>query len=125
MSHKIHLANIILVVITMSYSNSQSTVNTTSSTLLAQVRQIILSQLKAYSVQVYLVGSHARGTARPTSDIDVGISPKEPLPTGVLAQVREALFESTLPVNVDLIDLSQTDEQFRQQILPEAIVWKD
>jgi len=35
--------------------------------------------------------------------------------------MREALFESIIPVTVDLVDLS--DEDFKQQILPEAIVW--
>ncbi|KHD05249.2 hypothetical protein PN36_27110 [Candidatus Thiomargarita nelsonii] len=88
---------------------------------LAQVRQIILDHLKDYSVQLYLFGSHARGEARPTSDIDVGILPKAPLPIGLLAELREALFESLIPVTVDLVDLS--DEDFKQQILPEAIVW--
>ncbi|OQY54860.1 MAG: nucleotidyltransferase domain-containing protein [Candidatus Parabeggiatoa sp. nov. 2] len=108
----------------MSLSDSQSTADTSSANL-ALVRQIILDKLKGYSVQVYLFGSHARKNARPTSDIDVGILPKEPLPIGVLAEVREALFESTIPVNIDLVNLSQTDEIFKQHILQEAIVWND
>jgi len=95
----------------------------TSSANLVQVRQIILQHLKDYSVQLYLFGSHARGTARSTSDIDVGILPKAPLPIGILAELREALFESIIPVSVDLVDLSYTDEDFKQQILKEAIVW--
>ena len=90
---------------------------------LAEVRQIIFNYLKDYSVQLYLFGSHARGDARPTSDIDVGILPKAPLPIGLLAELREALFESLIPVTVDLVDLSQSDEEFRQQILLEAIEW--
>ncbi len=102
--------------------NSYSTAETVSANL-AQVRQIILDHLKDYSVQVYLFGSHARGDARPTSDIDVGILPKASLPIGLLAELREALFESLIPVTVDLVDLSQTDEDFKQQILQEAIVW--
>jgi len=95
----------------------------TSSANLVQVRQIILQHLKDYSVQLYLFGSHARGTARSTSDIDVGILPKAPLPIGILAELREALFESIIPVSVDLVDLSYTDEDFKQQTLKEAIVW--
>jgi predicted nucleotidyltransferase len=95
------------------------------STNLALVCQIILEKLQNYSVQIYLFGSQARGNARPTSDIDVAILPKEPLPMGLLAEVREALFDSVIPVQVDLVDLSQAEENFKQQILREAIEWKD
>jgi len=44
---------------------------------------------------------------------------------GLLSEIREALFESTLPVTVDVVDLSQTNEQFKQKVLSEAILWKD
>jgi len=100
----------------------QSTADTASANV-AQARKIILDHLKDYPVQLYLFGSRARGDARPTSDIDVGILPKAPLPTGLLAELREALFESLIPVTVDLVDLSQTDEDFKQQILQDAIIW--
>lgn len=67
----------------MSLSDSQSTET------LYLARQIILDKLKNYSVQIYLFGSHARGDARPTSDIDVAILPTESLPIGLLSEVRE------------------------------------
>jgi len=92
---------------------------------LTLAQHIIVDKLKRYAVKIYLFGSHARGNARPTSDIDVGILPQETLPIGLLSEIREALFESTLPVTVDVVDLSQTDEQFKQKVLSEAIVWKD
>lgn len=106
------------------YHSSQSPAETSSANL-ALTRQIILDKLKGYAVQVYLFGSYARGNARPTSDIDVGILPTQPLPIGVLANVRDTLFESTIPVNIDIVNLSETDESFKQHILPEAIVWID
>jgi predicted nucleotidyltransferase len=59
-----------------------------STIYLTQVRQIVLDQLKGYSVQVYLFGSRARGEAGARSDIDVGIWPTEPLPPWVLSEVR-------------------------------------
>jgi predicted nucleotidyltransferase len=96
-----------------------------SATYLAQVRQIVLDQLKGYTTQVYLFGSRARGEAGANSDIDVGIWPTEPLPSWVLSEVRETLFESLVPFQVDVIDLSQTDENFRQRVLKEAIAWND
>ena len=105
----------------MSY-HSQSIADTLSANL-NQVRHKILEKLRDYSVQIYLFGSYARGEARPTSDIDVGILPKEPLPIGLLAELREMLFESVIPVNIDIVDLSQTDDNFKQRVLQEGIVW--
>lgn len=96
-----------------------------STAYLTQVRQIVLDKLKNYRVRIYLFGSRARGEASTRSDIDVGIWPAEPLPRWVLSEVREALFESLVPVQVDVIDLSQTDDHFRQRILKEAIAWND
>lgn len=89
------------------------------------MHQIILNKLKGYSVKIYLFGSQAQGKACLTSDIDVAILPQESLPAGLLAEVREALFESTIAVAVDLVDLSQVDDNFKQRILQEAIVWTD
>jgi predicted nucleotidyltransferase len=96
-----------------------------SATYLTQVRQIVLDKLKGYTVQVYLFGSRARGEAGAHSDIDIGIWPTEPLPRWVLSEIREALFESLVPFQVDVIDLSQTDENFKQRVLKEAIAWND
>lgn len=104
---------------------NSSLVTTSLAANLAQVRQIILDKLNGYTVQIYLFGSQAQGTARLTSDIDVAIWPQESLPPNLLAEIREALFESTIPVAVDLVDLSQVDNNFQQRILQEAIVWTD
>ncbi|MCK5717308.1 MAG: nucleotidyltransferase domain-containing protein [Thiomargarita sp.] len=97
--------------------------NHSSSDNLDIARIIILEHCQAYSVRIYLFGSYARGNARSTSDIDIGILPKDPLPIGLLSEIREAFFESIIPVNIDLVDLSQIDEQFKQEILQDAIEW--
>jgi predicted nucleotidyltransferase len=53
------------------------------------------------TVNVYLFGSRASGRPRATRDVDVAIDATAPLPPGVLATLREALEESTIPYRVD------------------------
>ena len=92
---------------------------------LQKVRQIVLAGLQKYPVHVLLFGSHATGRAGRTSAIDVAILPQEKLPVGLLSQLREQLEGSNVPYRVDLVDLTETDEKFRQRVLLEGIPWND
>jgi predicted nucleotidyltransferase len=90
---------------------------------LAEVRRLVLEGLAGYAVSVYLFGSHARGTARRTSDIDVAILPFEPIPAWALSALRGVLEESRVPYQVDLVDLSMADPTFRERVMQEGVVW--
>jgi len=92
---------------------------------LTTVRKIVLSHLRRRAAKVFLFGSHARGKAREHSDIDVAILPLKPLPPMTLTEIREALAESDVVRNVDIIDLSETDAKFRRRVEKEGIVWKE
>jgi predicted nucleotidyltransferase len=76
---------------------------------LTEVRRIVLEGLEGHATRVYLFGSHARGTAHRTSDIDVAILPLEPIPPWILSVLRGELEESHVPYRVDLVDLSMAD----------------
>ncbi len=89
------------------------------------VRRIVLDALAGRDAKVYLYGSCARGEARHSSDIDVAIDPATPLPMGLVGDIREALEESTIPYNVDVVDLGAADPEFRQRILRDAVEWRD
>ena len=91
--------------------------------LLERVKRIVRRVLGHTPVDVYLFGSWARGTQRPTSDIDVAIESAEPLPRALLASLREALEESTIPNRVDVVDLAETDAAFRDRVRREGILW--
>lgn len=100
----------------------------TSETLdqdLALARAIVLDGLKHCTARVYLIGSAARGESRRSSDIDVGILPLAPLPTGLLAEIRERLEESNALRLVDVVDLSQTSPEFQRRALQEGVLWSD
>lgn len=92
---------------------------------LEKVKRIVLRGLEGTPARVYLYGSFARGQAVRTSDIDVAVLPEQPLGPGVLAMIREALEESTVPYPVEVTDLSEAPLSFREQVLREGIPWND
>jgi uncharacterized protein len=55
------------------------------------------------------IGSCARGKARNHSDIDIAIMPRDDLPYGFFAELEDAIGESTMPYDVDLVDLRKAD----------------
>jgi predicted nucleotidyltransferase len=89
----------------------------------AAAMRIASRELGAQHARLYLFGSRARGSAARASDIDIAILPDAPLEPGTLARIREALEESTIPYEVEVIDLSSVDESFRRKVLAEAIAW--
>jgi hypothetical protein len=86
-------------------------------------RAIIRTHLPAEAADLILFGSRARGDARHWSDVDVAISPRRPLPTGLLARTREALEESSLLLNVDLVNLEEASPALREAIEQEGVPW--
>lgn len=92
---------------------------------LATTREIVLEHLKNYRVRVYLFGSQATGKARLYSDIDVAILPLQKMPISMFSEIREDLEESNIVRSVDVIDLTEADEGFRQRVEKEGVIWKD
>ncbi|ADJ29316.1 nucleotidyltransferase family protein [Nitrosococcus watsonii] len=92
---------------------------------IAESQRIVREKLGGIKADIYLFGSRADGTMGRYSDIDIGIDPYEPLPVGLLAEIREALEESQIIYQVDLVDLSQTSQTFRRRVLEKGIQWKD
>jgi len=92
---------------------------------LEEVKRLIYQGLKGYRARVYLFGSRSRGQGAPSSDIDVAILPIEPLPTGVLSAIRETLEKSNIPYQVDLVDLSMADPEFKKRVIEKGILWID
>jgi predicted nucleotidyltransferase len=91
---------------------------------LESVRQIILDALRGYRAKVWLFGSQATGRARLHSDIDVAILPLESLPKLTFFNIRDALEESDVVRMVDVVDLSEVDEKFRERVMKEGILWE-
>ena len=92
---------------------------------LESVKKIVLDQLKAYRAKVYLFGSQATGNARLYSDIDIAVLPLQSLPIHALSEIREKLEESDVVREVDVLDLTESDEAFRQRVEKEGVLWKE
>ena len=82
---------------------------------LEQTKALVLSQLSNVDVRVYLFGSRAHNKAGRYSDIDIALLPKTVLPFSVISLIKEALEESSVPYFVDVVDLSKTDDLFRNK----------
>ena len=91
---------------------------------LTETRRIVLERLQHVPARVYLFGSHATGEANRLSDIDVAIEPIGQLQPSTLADIVEALEDSTVPYFVDVVDLSNAAPEFRERVRREGILWR-
>lgn len=94
-----------------------------SARYLDEARELVLRALEGFPADVYLYGSWARGDARRTSDIDVAVLPKSPIPPSVLAKLRESLEESHIPYPVEVVDLASASSSLRERVLKEGVRW--
>ncbi len=74
-------------------------------------------------VRVYLFGSRARGTNRPTSDIDLALDAGRKLSLNEIQQARNVLDTLYIAEKIDLVDLLSVDQHLRDTILKEGILW--
>jgi predicted nucleotidyltransferase len=91
---------------------------------LERVREIVLAVVGDDDVRVYLFGSCATGSLRPSSDIDVAVEPLHGLASASLAALRERLEDSDIPYDVDVVDLSTVPREFAHRVRREGVVWK-
>jgi predicted nucleotidyltransferase len=92
---------------------------------LIEARRIILHFFRDYQVKIYLFGSLAKGTSHQLSDIDIAILPEEPIPFGLISEIRLALEDSNILATVDLVDLTTASRALHDRVLKEGILWKD
>ena len=75
--------------------------------------------------KVYLFGSRARNDYRSGSDIDIALDIGTPINSKKLYIIKEKIEETIIPLNVDLVDLSTTKDEFRNEIEKEGILWEN
>lgn len=75
-------------------------------------------------VRIYLFGSWARGEAKRSSDVDIAIESGEDM-SFLIGEFREALENSCIVYNVDVVDMNFAAESLCKKIREEGIVWKD
>ncbi|BCX89790.1 hypothetical protein MIN45_P2163 [Methylomarinovum tepidoasis] len=69
----------------------------------AEIQRLLEPYLERFKARLLLFGSRARGDLRPASDIDVAIKAERSIPAWLMAEMRELLEESHLPVGSRVI----------------------
>ncbi|KKQ33394.1 MAG: polymerase beta domain protein region protein [candidate division TM6 bacterium GW2011_GWF2_37_49] len=72
---------------------------------------------------IYLFGSRATGKERPGSDIDLAVNIGSSIPYQTLLKILVDIDDTTIPLKIDLVDLSTVDPDFRKNVLKEGIKW--
>lgn len=72
----------------------------------------ILQDLLPSNSHVWVFGSRAKGPIKPFSDLDFAIDIGQPLSLDLLADLRFAFDESSLPYQVDIVDLNTISPNF-------------
>jgi|SRR5579864_2707511 len=90
-----------------------------------RLREIVLEALGERDAAVYLFGSMASGAIRHASDIDVAILPREEIPSAFFALLADRIEESTIPYDVDLVDLREVSAAFRNKVVRTGTKWRD
>ena len=90
-----------------------------------KLRRMVLDALDDHDAAVWLFGSCARDEVRQHSDIDIGILPRDDLPSGFFAELAADIEESPIPYDVDLVDLRNADAALVEEVRREGVKWKD
>ena len=88
-----------------------------------RLQRLVLSLMREEPADIFLFGSWARGEQRQGSDVDLAVAYRGPSNALKLAELREALEESTIPYNVDVVDIQQASDALRAQIRKDGIRW--
>jgi len=78
------------------------------------IKGLLLRFLNPKEYKMFVFGSRATKKARKYSDFDVGVMGKKPLSFRTLGLMNEALENSDLPFNVDVVDFSMVSEKFKK-----------
>jgi predicted nucleotidyltransferase len=98
--------------------------NPTRQRAIEQLRRMVLDAVGNRDAEIWLFGSCARGDAKQHSDIDIAILPRDDLPSGFFAELAADIEESTIPYDVDLVDLRRADAALVEEIRDEGLSWR-
>ena len=85
---------------------------------------MVLDALGEHDAEVWLFGSCARGEVLQHSDIDIAILPRDDLPSGFFSDLAESAEESSIPYDVDIVDLRSAAPTLIDEVRREGVKWK-
>ncbi|MCW7752399.1 nucleotidyltransferase domain-containing protein [Desulfobotulus sp. H1] len=87
------------------------------------LKNIILSRINRKEVMVFLFGSRVSGRHGSRADVDIGFLSHGKLPASLLHGIRNAIEDSIIPLEVDLVDFTRTDTHFKNEAMKEIMIW--
>ena len=98
--------------------------NPTRKRVIEELRRMVLAALGERDAEVWLFGSCARGEVLQHSDIDIAILPQAELPSGFFSDLAESVEESSIPYDVDIVDLRSAAPTLIDEVRHEGVKWK-
>lgn len=77
------------------------------------ILKAVVEPLNQQGAKVYCYGSRARGDYKKFSDLDLMVESAQDVGK-VISDIKEALVESSFPYKVDLVQLSEFAESYKQ-----------
>lgn len=78
---------------------------------------VLKNNIQEEDAKFYIFGSRAKNTYKEYSDIDIAVEiPQKKLSANVLGKILMEFSDSTLPYEVDVIDLNSINEKFKNLI---------
>ncbi len=103
---------------------AKKVVNPTRKQAIEELRRMVLDALGEHDAEVWLFGSCACGEPRQHSDIDIAILPRDGLPSSFFAGLAADFEESTIPYDVDLVDLRRADAALVDEVRRKGVKWR-
>ena len=88
---------------------------------LEMLKAIVTRSLANTPARAFIFGSWANGTARGTSDIDIGVIGLRDIDSHTLDNLREELLESDIPYFTEVVDFSKVSDDFKKIALSSTI----
>lgn len=87
------------------------------------VLSVLKRNISDVDAKFYIFGSRAKGTNKKYSDIDIAVDLNgKKLDVSILGKILIEFQDSTLPFEVDVVDLNSVDEDFRNLIKKDLVL---
>lgn len=88
-----------------------------------ELKKIVKDFLKTEDVKIFLFGSRARQDHNLFSDVDIGVFPGDKSAWRKIMFLKERIEESNIPYRVEFVNLKEVSDDFKNEVLKDAISW--
>jgi len=88
---------------------------------LGLVKDSIKSIVKNDKLKIYVFGSRSKGTSKQYSDLDIALDLGSIIDPKIMSKIIGELDETTIPYKVDVIDLNNIQDSYRNCIKNDLI----